>query len=158
MTQQENASPIRIVKQNTCPSLSGASELTYEIGSDSSGAISLRLTSNSGNGKFNTNWVAISTIEELIANRPGSNTLCASALRPLYKGKSTNSPSFLLAVLLSESIVGNGPDRDSGYQLGDIPAFKKAVADLMAKLSDAPVGKGMPNSTTKPKRSGKEGA
>ncbi|MFT3962234.1 hypothetical protein [Propionivibrio sp.] len=126
----------RIVKIGTCPSLSGYSELTYHIGCDAKGAIHLRVVGNSGSGKFNPDWVSLSRIESLIAERPDRTTLSAAALRPVFQGKSRNSPSFLFAALLSESIVRGGPDKDSGYLLGEVKAFKQTIAPLIADGTD----------------------
>ena len=125
------ASP-RILKRNTCPSLSGRSELTYHIGCDETHAIYLQLAGNTGTGKFNADWVALSAIEALIGERSGFSLLTSVAFRPLFQGKSRNSPSFLLAVLLSEAIVIGCLNGDDGYLPGDVEAFKQAMTELIA--------------------------
>lgn len=138
MSKQEAVVSVnpRILKRNTCPSLSGRSELTYQIGCDDADAIHLQLAGNSGAGKFNTDWVSLSDIEVLIGEHSGHSSLNSAVLRPLFPGKSRNSPSFLLAVLLAESVVRGYLNGDDGYQLGDINAFRQTVAGLVCVGSD----------------------
>jgi len=61
---------LRVLKQATCPSLSGASTLTYEIGTDAEGGLFFRITGNSGGGLFGKEWVAWSAIEPALAESP----------------------------------------------------------------------------------------
>jgi hypothetical protein len=44
--------PVQILKEGTCPTSSGKSNLGYQIGGDDSGAIQLRVASNDGGGFF----------------------------------------------------------------------------------------------------------
>ena len=41
---------IRVLKTGTCPSLSGRTKLTYEVGGDPGSHISLRITKTAGTG------------------------------------------------------------------------------------------------------------
>ena len=158
MNSRDSNTPPRILKHHTCPSLSGNSILSYHLGYDAVGEICFQLIGNTGSGKFNTDWVSLSGIEALIAKRPDCSTLSSATLRHLFQGKSTNSPSFLFAVLFAEEIVRAGPDRDSGYLLGDIQAYRQRVAVLTTESLDPPVSAAMSVNTPKPKRSGKEKA
>ena len=49
--------PVRVLKNGTCPNLSGKSTLSYRIGVDESGEIMLQLVGNSNPGYFNAEWV-----------------------------------------------------------------------------------------------------
>ncbi len=51
---------IHILKEATCPSLSGKSILTYHIGRTPESEILFRIDANSGTGKFNRQWIPLS--------------------------------------------------------------------------------------------------
>lgn len=48
---------LKVLRTAQCPSLSGRSTLSYEVGIDPSGGIHVRVTNNSGKGLFNPIWV-----------------------------------------------------------------------------------------------------
>lgn len=90
---------MRVIKVSDTPSLSGRSQLTYHVGCDAEGAISIKVASNSASGQFNADWIPLSMIEKLLSGHPEGKPLTSSALRPAYRGKSSNSPAFLFAAL-----------------------------------------------------------
>lgn len=59
---------IRIIKINDCPSLSKTTTLTYHIGCDDKEAIYFQMVSNSNNGFFNDDWVALADIQSAFDN------------------------------------------------------------------------------------------
>lgn len=122
--------PIRVLKIGTCPTLSGRSELAYHLGRHEDESIYLRVVQNTGNGQFNTDWVALMQIERLLVEHPTDTPMYSSIMRPIYQGKSSNSPAFLFAVLTAEGMVNASEDKDGGYLLGDIEAFKSMVSKL----------------------------
>ena len=124
--------PMRILKINTCPSLSGRSELTYHIVCNSEGKIHFRIVGNSGSGQFNADAVPFNQISNLLSEHPIDKPLTSTAMRPMFRGKSSNSPAFLFAALKAESIVLPSTDKDAGYLLGDIEAFKQAMTERIA--------------------------
>lgn len=160
MTKKEVAPAVtmRVLKIATCPSLSGRSELTYHLGCNAECDIHVRVVANSGSGQFNTDWVALSLIEKLLAEHPTGKPLTSTALRPVFRGQSSNSPAFLFAVLKAESLVLPGADKDSGYLLGDIEAFKQAMSAVAAGDTNLAIAPEVPVETPKRKRSSKETA
>ena len=132
MTKQQRppAIPMNVLKMETCPSLSGRSQLTYQIGKSAEGVIHLRITQNSSSGQFNADWVSLDTIEMLVSASTPEKPLSSSALCPAFTGKSSNSPAFLFAALKAESLVTPHEERDKGYLLGDFKAFRQSVATL----------------------------
>lgn len=134
------AVPMRILKINVCPSLSGRSELTYHLGCDVEGDIHFRVAHNSGTGQFNSDPISLSQIEKALSEYPASKPMTSAVLRPPFRGKSSNSPAFLFAALMAEGIVRPGADQDGGYLLGDVEAFKLAMSALIA--SDATLDAG----------------
>ena len=137
MHSNEHGSTLRILKHGTCQSLSGKSVLGYSVSHDpADGGIGIQLTSNSGGGKFNTDWISLAKIDALIAEYADRKTLHTPMLRCLFPGKSTNSPAFLLAVLRAEGIVGSGPDRDGGYLIHDTASFHTAMTTAITETEN----------------------
>lgn len=121
---EEPTSRLRILKVGTCPSLSGASTLTYHIGYDSE--IRFRVWGNTGGGLHGREWVAWSVIEPALQ----AEKLTAGTLRLLFRGKSRNTPGFLLAVLRAEGLVQ--AQEDQGHTRADPAAFLAAMEALIA--------------------------
>lgn len=147
------ASPIevkRLLKISSCPSLSGRSELTYHIGSNAEGAIHFRVVGNTGPGQFNADWVASTLIEKHLSAHLAGNPMSSAVLQSIFRGKSSNSPAFLFAVLKAESLVVPGADTDSGYLIGDFNAFRQAMYALVA--SDTNVDSAVTSSPEPAKR------
>lgn len=132
------ATEIIIVKVDTCPSLSGRSELSYQIGKGASGDIHFRITKNTGSGQFNADWISLDDIEAIISAIPPKKALSSTALLPLYRGKSSNSPAFLFAALKAEALVISQDDKDKGYLPGDIKAFRQLVMSMNTQQASTP--------------------
>ena len=54
---------IRILNLRTCSTLSGRSTLTYQVGCNAESEVYIRVTQNSGNGQFNSDWIPLATID-----------------------------------------------------------------------------------------------
>ncbi len=147
---------IRVLTINTCSSLSGRSELTYHVGCNADGDIHFRVAANTGSGQFNADWVALSLLEMLLSAKAKDKPLTSGVLRSVFKHRSSNSPAFLFAALKAESLVLPSEAKDSGYALGDIEAFKRAMTALVA--SDTDLYAAVAASPDAPKRKRKEAA
>lgn len=99
------AANIRILKIGSCPNLSDSAKLGYMVGCNAESKIQLRVFSNSGKGYFSREWVSLDAILKAIGKCPKGKPLNGFWLTPLYAGKSVNTPSFLMAVLLAEGLV-----------------------------------------------------
>ena len=108
---------IRILKINTCPSRSGKSQLTYQLGCNEQSEVYLRIHGNSGTGFFNDEWIAVKRIQAQLSS--SGNQFTSFALNALFKGKSMNTPFFILAVLFKEGLVITSTSNRRCYQLGD---------------------------------------
>ena len=93
-------SEIRLLKIRSCSSRTGKSTLTYYIGCNPEGELQFRIFANSGNGFFNDEWVSLNALLS-----KASEQFTSYALSPLFTGKSTNTPAFLLATLMEEKLV-----------------------------------------------------
>jgi len=96
----ESQPDIIVTKTATCPTLSGETTLTYEVGTTEQDTY-YRIVGNSGKGLFCKDWIALSQITDLLA----VSSITSSSLKPLYPGKSANNAGFLLAALKADGIV-----------------------------------------------------
>ena len=134
---------MRILKIATCPSMSGKSKLTYNIGISPDSEIQFRIFGNSAAGAFNQDWVSLSAIRQAIAKAPGEKEITSFLLFPLYQGKSVNTPSFLLAVLKNEGLVQPSTTKRRRHEWVDETRFVAemqawAASGKEAKVEDAP--------------------
>jgi len=128
----------RIIKINQCPTLSNNSTLTYHIGCDEGDdridrnqTIYFRINANTGGGFFNDEWIALTDIQQAFDKWQVDSPLTSFALNDLFKGRSANSPAFLMAILKEEMIVVTlkGKHRSHEYQGSD--EFLDGVSKLI---------------------------
>ncbi len=115
--------PIQVIKEAQCKSLEGSATLTYQIGLGDAGEIQLKIDKNSGGGFFSNEWVAFTAIQQAFTDWPEDTPINSMALRPLFKGKSVNTPSFMLAVLTAEGLLEPMPNRKRVHRATDPAAF-----------------------------------
>ena len=127
--KKEIESTIRTLKTGNCSSRSGKSKLTYLIGADADSDIHFRIHGNTGNGFFNNEWIPLKTILELLGKSGGAFT--SFTLHPLLKGKSNNTPAFLIASLLEEGIIHRSVSEKRCYELSDVSVFMAKIKPLM---------------------------
>ena len=96
---------MRVLSTGTCETLSGSSKLTYHIGSMPDGEIYLRVHSNTGGGFFSQEWISLRDILTALKKRPDGKPITSILLNPLFRGRSANTPGFMMAVLLHEKVV-----------------------------------------------------
>jgi hypothetical protein len=133
---------ITTIKKSTCKTLQGTATLTYHIGLDDTGAIHWKIAASTGNGMYSREYVAFTDIQKALADWPGDLPITSMTLRPLFQGKSVNTPAFLLATLVKEGVLAPVPDKKRHYQLGDPAAFLAAVDEKKGNHSQS--GKARP--------------
>ena len=119
---------MKILKTAECPSLSGKSTLTYQIGCNNGTEIYIALTGNSGGGHLNSDWVSLEEIYSILASQ--KKPVTSGALQDLYQGKSSNNASFTTAILLKEGLLKISPG-NSHYDLIGQAEFQKIVKGLI---------------------------
>jgi hypothetical protein len=132
---------ITIIKKAQTKSLEGRATLTYHIAIDDSGAVHWAVVKNTGGGFFDSSFVGFDTIQSALSGWPKELPITSMALRGLFKGKSVNTPSFLLATLVKENIVEPMPNRKRHYQLCDPTIFQTHLDELKAQHSSGSKGK-----------------
>lgn len=143
---KEIESTIRTLKTGNCSSRSGKSKLTYLIGADSASEIHFRINGNTGNGFFNNDWVPLKTILELLGKSGGAFT--SYALHPLLKGKSNNTPAFLIASLLEEGIIHRSLTEKRCYEMSDVSVFMAKIKPLLESKTESKPSKKKPVNET----------
>ena len=122
------APAITLLRKGSCKSLEGRGTLNYELGNNDSNSLYWRISKNSGGGFFSNEWIPFSAIRSALESWSANTPLTSLALRGLFKGKSANNPSFLLATLVAEGVVKALEGKRRQYTLADIPAFLKSVS------------------------------
>lgn len=128
----KNPEPIvRVLKTGTCSSLSGKSKLTYNVGCTDKSEIYFRVFTNSNAGFFSREWVALNTIQQVLAKVPNGTTITSFNLMPLFNGKSINTPCFLFAALKNEGLVEQSKVEKRCYESTDPKGFMSGIKALM---------------------------
>lgn len=121
---------LKVLHAATCPSLSGKSELTYQIGGDGTSKVYLRVQSNTGGGFFSPEWVSLESIQKAIDAAPKDRPLSALTLQPLFRGRSVNTPAFLMAALVHEKWLRILKGKKRGLEILDPGPFRAKVKKL----------------------------
>ena len=125
---------IRALKTGTCPSLSGRTKLTYEVGSGPGSQINIRITKTAGTGSFSKDWVALERIHALL-EKNADKPITSHTLASLFT--SANNPGFTLAVMKHERLVRSIADNPRCYERLDGKAFFAEIEALMGSKAAA---------------------
>ncbi len=121
---------MRVLKIATCPTNSGRATLAYQVGCSAEHDIYFRVTANTGGGLFSPEWVSLKSMLATldVAHKP----LASFPLLNLLKGRSINTPAFLMAAMKSEGIVRSLEGKIRGYELVDKELFMDEIKALIA--------------------------
>jgi hypothetical protein len=154
-SEQTSAAPheaprFRILKKAQCPTISGKSDLTYNIACDPQKALCVRVASNSGGGFFSQEWVSLKDIQKALS---AGSPISAIRLMPLFRGQSVNTPGFLLAVLAAEKLIRPMPGKQRVHELVQGSDFQARMDKLIASNANLPddAAKTKPKLPAKPK-------
>ena len=128
---------MRVLATGTCDTLTGNSRLTYHIGVSPDSEIYIRVHGNTGGGFFSQEWISLQDILTALRERPAGKAITSILLNPLFRGKSVNTPGFLLAVLLKEKLVRSLQGKSRRHELADPSVFMDKVEKLLAGGGDA---------------------
>ncbi len=130
---------VRVIKRGTCKTISGKSDITYQLGVDADDRILLRIHSNDGGGFFSNEWIPIDDILSALESWPDDKPITSVALGKLFRGKSVNSPGFMLSALKAEGVLRSMDKKQRCHELGDVDAFlAKAKALQSGKPEKSP--------------------
>ncbi len=115
---------------------------------DAKQTLLIRVTTCTGGGFFSKEWVSLSAIRSALQK---SKSATAILLFPLFKGKSVNTPGYLLAALRAEKLIQPLPGKTRIHEL--CPDWDDRVASLLS--GDSGKLKPAAKSTAKPPASPK---
>jgi hypothetical protein len=121
---------LRVLKIATCSTNSGRATLAYQVGCSEEHDIYFRVTANTGGGLFSPEWVSLKSM--LATLEAASKPLASFPLLNLLKGRSINTPAFLMAAMKSEGIVRSLEGKIRGYEIADNELFMSEMKALIA--------------------------
>ena len=125
---------IRVLKNDTCPSLTARSTLGYQLGLKDESELYLRLVSNTGSGFFSKEWVACSVIEQLIT---GSAELTSTSFKAIFPNKSVNTGGFVMAVIKALGLIQTNPQNSRWHQQVSEMTFDQVAIEAMVQEEEA---------------------
>ena len=128
----ESQSNMKVFKTATCKSTSGKSTLTYQIGALPDSTVYIRISKNSAAGFFNDEWIKIDDIHKALTKSHKGDSLTSFLLAGLFKGRSSNSPAFLMAALTHERLLRVLKGKSRGHELLDSEGFNIKMDKLVA--------------------------
>ena len=113
-------SEIEILLTQKTKTVSKKSDLTYHLGKDEESSAYIRIYVNTGNGFFSNEWISLSAIIDILEKHKVAS-FTSLAFEPLFRGRSSNTPAFLAAVLLNEKVLDfeEGKRRKYVYKSAD---------------------------------------
>lgn len=153
-----------ILRSGSAPKIGKRSQgsIYYQISTDiDRREISIAITGNDGGGYFSREAVPFRDIEACLRNHKTSAGFPTKVFREMFKGRSVNNASFIVAALAAEKIIAPAPVlKDRHVVCGDYQAWKAALltesavstatAEVLASYTQS-VGEA-PNSHTKIQR------
>lgn len=128
---------VKVINSATCLSLSGKSNITYQIGTDPDSNVYLRIYANTGGGFFSPEWVPLDEVQKFIADAPKDKPLSSWSLHPLFRGKSVNTPAFFMAALVHEKWLRILKGKKRGLEILDEAPFMAKLEKLAGSGSAA---------------------
>lgn len=118
---------IRILKSDTCLSLTGRSTLGYQLGRKGDSELYIRLVSNTASGFFSREWIACITIEQLIN---GAVELTSTSFKILFPNKSVNTGGFVMAVIKALGLIQTNELNSRWHEYVVDMTFEKVIAEI----------------------------
>jgi len=131
MSKPENNSGLRILKTAITKSITDRSTLTYQIGCLPDNSLHLRISNNSSTGQFSSEWVKVEDIQKALAKGHKGSPLTSFLLQPLFKGKSVNTPAFVMSALTNERLLRVLKGKKRGHEFLDPEGFDARMQKLV---------------------------
>ena len=132
MKKTEGNPDMRILKTTTTKTITGKSTLTYQIGCLPDSSIHLRVVMNTIAGMFSDEWVPYVDIQKALKDDTEGAAITSIRLTSLFKGKSVNTPSFLLAALKHLKLVRSMNGKQRHHEQMNPKPFLDTVEKLMS--------------------------
>ena len=115
MKKPEDNPYMKVLKTATCKTISAKSTLTYQVGSYDD-ELHVRITKNTGGGFFSDEWISMDDIKAVLDEHPEGTPVTSFMLQPIFKGRSVNTPAFLLSTLVHEKLLRPIQDKKRSHE------------------------------------------
>ena len=132
MNKSEDKPDMRILKTSSCKSITGKSSLTYQVGATPDDDIYIRITKNTGAGQFSDEWIKVEDIQKALAEGHKGEPLTSFLLQTLFKGRSVNTPAFIMAALTQEKLLCALKGKKRGHEFLDPEGFDSRMQKLVS--------------------------
>ena len=123
---------VRILKTRLCPSLSGKSKLTYEVGlGDKKELADPRDLQHAAEVASTQDWVKLPAVEAAFDKVPAGEPVTSDTLRSMFRGMSQNTGGFTFAVLKHVGYVVPSASKKRCYDRMEPTAFREEMAALI---------------------------
>lgn len=130
-TTEENLSPIEVIYNGECQSLSGQSTLTFAIGRHPEDqTLHLRIVANTGGGMFCDEWASGSAIDALVQS---SSVLISRSMCELHAGRSINTGGFVLSILKHLGLVRVNAENSRHHEMVPGTTFEQVALETMGQ-------------------------
>ena len=119
-----------VLKLSSCKALSGNGEISHQLSLSDKKELHNRIKANTGGGYFSDEYVPLGEIERILLSQPDTERLASVALQSIFKGKSVDTPAFLMAALRNEGFVKPIGELKRYHQCLDAKSFKALVKKL----------------------------
>jgi len=135
VNKSEDNPDMRVLRTSSCKSITGKSTLQYQLAVTPDNSVHIRITKNTGAGQFSPEWIRIADIQKSLAKGHKGSPLTSFLLQPLFKGKSANTPAFIMAALTQEKLLRVLKGKKRGHELLDPEGFNVKMDKLAASKS-----------------------
>jgi len=133
-TNEKNVTPSpKIILTSKCKTVSSKATLTYNIAVDDKNNFYIRVINNSGGGYFSNEWILIDDITNILKSIPKDQSISSIHFFPLFKGKSVNTPSFMLAALINENVLIPHTEIKRQYAFNGISKLMEKIKESTKK-------------------------
>ena len=132
MSKHEDNLDMRILKKAMCFTISGRSKIGYHVGATPDETIHIRIHANQNGGMFSQEWVPFDAIQVALKDDREGAAITSVRLTSLFKGKSVNTPSFLLAALKDLKLVRPMQGKQRRHERLDPRPFLDQMEKLMS--------------------------
>lgn len=130
-TTEEILSPIEVIYNGECQSLSGQSTLTYAIGRHPEDhSLHLRIVANTGGGMFCDEWASGAEIDALVQS---SSVLISRSMCELHAGRSINTGGFVLSILKRLGLVRVNAENSRHHEMVPGVTFEQVALEAMGQ-------------------------
>lgn len=133
LTNDKEELKFNILETVKCKTLSGKSNITYQIISDANKTVSIRIKSNDGGGYYSDEAITIDAIIATLSALPDDKPITSIHLFKLFSGKSSNNGGFLLCALLNEKMLKPFEGKQRQYAFIGADTLLTKIAKLMKK-------------------------